>query len=79
MIPRIPAEVRDEVVRLRGERLTYREIGQMTGIPPATVQAICQNYYGNLVERAAAALKLEIAAARKEWSKAPLYRPVDWR
>jgi DNA-directed RNA polymerase specialized sigma24 family protein len=76
--PRVRAETRAEVLRLRGERLTYREIGNITGVAPATVQLICRAYYGDQVKRAAAALKQEIAAARKEWSTAAPYRPRNW-
>jgi hypothetical protein len=37
----ISASLRAEIVRLHGLRLTWREIAQMTGVAPATLQVIC--------------------------------------
>ena len=78
MIPRIRAEVRDEIVRLRGERLTYREIATALGVDHRTAQAVCQLHFGDQVKRAAAALRREIHLARAEAHTAPLFHPRDW-
>jgi len=77
VIPRIPAATRDEVLRLRGERLSNRAIARVVGVSHTAVAKICQNYMGDHVKRAAAALKREIAAARAEAATARLYRPGD--
>lgn len=78
MIPRIRAEVRDEIVRLRGERLSYREIGRVTGVAAATAERVCQGHFGDQVKRAAAALRREVHLARAEAHTAPLFHPRDW-
>ena len=77
MTPPIPAEIRDEILRLRGERLTYAEIARVTGVSTSSVGRFCQGLDSDRVKRAAAALKREIAAARAEAATARLYRPGD--
>jgi DNA-directed RNA polymerase specialized sigma24 family protein len=79
MTPLTRAEVRDEILRLRGQRMTYREIGQITGVSQSSVQRLCQGHFDDRVKRAAAALKREINLARAEAHTAPLFHPVDWR
>jgi DNA-directed RNA polymerase specialized sigma24 family protein len=78
MIPPIPADTRGEIVRLRGERLTYAEISRVTGVHPSTVARYCQGVFSDRVQRAAAALKREICLARAEMHTAPLYHPETW-
>jgi DNA-directed RNA polymerase specialized sigma24 family protein len=78
MTPPIPAEVREEIVRLRAERLTYAQIAAVTGVHPTTVAQHCRNHFHDAVKRAAAALKREIVAARGEALTAPLYHPETW-
>lgn len=78
MIPSLPAEVRDEIVRLRGERLTYREIAGIVGVPTDAVRTFCKDYYGDRVRSAKEALRREINLARSEAHTAPLFHPVDW-
>jgi hypothetical protein len=78
VIPRVSAETRGEVLRLRGERLSYAEIAGMTRLDPKTVARVCENHFGNLVERAKVALRREINLARAEMHTAPLYHPETW-
>jgi DNA-binding MurR/RpiR family transcriptional regulator len=76
---RVPAAIRDEIVRLRGERLSYFQIAQVTGVSATTVGRLCQGLEADLVRRAKAALAREVALARKERSTSPLFHPEDWR
>jgi DNA-directed RNA polymerase specialized sigma24 family protein len=78
MKPPISADVRAEILRLRGERLTYREIGALTGVHQVTVGAICRCHFDDAVKRAAAELKREINLARAEAHTAPLFHPERW-
>jgi DNA-directed RNA polymerase specialized sigma24 family protein len=78
MIPPVPAEVREEIVRLRGERLTYDQIAAVTGVHPSTTARVCHELFSDRVRRAAAALQREIRLARAEAHTAPLYHPETW-
>jgi DNA-directed RNA polymerase specialized sigma24 family protein len=79
VIARVPAEVQDEIVRLRGQYLTYREIAAVVGLRTETVRRFCQEYFGDRVARAREALRREVNLARAEAHTAPLFHPVDWR
>jgi DNA-directed RNA polymerase specialized sigma24 family protein len=78
MKPPISADVRAEILRLRGERLTYREIGGLLHVHETTVGMICRCYFDDAVKRAAAELKREINLARAEAHTAPLFHPERW-
>lgn len=76
---RLPAYVRDEILRLRGEqRLTYAAIGAIVGVHPVTVGNVCWCHYDDAVARAAAELRREINLARSERHTAELFHPEKW-
>jgi AraC-like DNA-binding protein len=78
MIPRIRAEVRDEIVRLRGERLTLAEIARIVGVTPSTCQRVCAEHFSDRLKRAKEALRREVNLARAEAHTAPLFHPEAW-
>lgn len=79
MTPRVPAHLRAEIVRLRGEeQLTYEAIARVLGVSAGAVRDVCRLHFGDLVARAQAALRREIHLARAEAHSAPLYHPEGW-
>jgi DNA-directed RNA polymerase specialized sigma24 family protein len=78
MTLRLHADVRAEILRLRGERLTYREIAALVRVHETTVGMICRCHYDDAVKRAAAELRREILLARAERFSSPLYHPKEW-